>query len=146
MKEDIEVKTKKSKNGYKVATIILSIIVVFLVIANISLTLTYYNQGVQVSYNGMSYNNNQAYINIYVENKSSSQTLIAYNNFCIKSNNSNALTPDTMYYLDINSTSHQDLEYYVNSGSSVRIKLNYDKDEIPQNASLYFNGKKIADL
>ena len=146
MKEDIKVKTKKSKNGYKVATIILSILVVFLLIANISQTIIFYSKGVEISYNGISYSNDQAYINIYVENKSVDQTLIAYNNFCIKSDNSNALTPDTMYYLDINSTSHQDLEYYVNSGSSVRIKLNYDKDKIPQNASLYFNGKKIADL
>ena len=146
MEKEIKDKTKQSKNGYKIATIILSIIVIFLVIANISLTLTHYNQGVKISYNGMSYDDNQAYINIYVENKSSSQTLIAYNNFCIKSENSNALTPDTMYYLDINSTSHQDLEYYVNSGSNIRIKLNYNKDEIPNNASLYYNGKKIANL
>lgn len=146
MKEDIEVKTNKSKNGYKVATIISSILVVFLLIANISQTIIFYNQGVEISYNGISYSNDQAYINIYVENKSVDQTLIAYNNFCIKSDNSNALTPDTMYYLDSNSTMHQDLEYYVNSGGSVRIKLNYDKDEIPNNASLYYNGKKIANL
>lgn len=146
MKEDIEVKTKKSKNGYKIATIILSILVVFLLIANISQTIIFYSQGVEISYNGISYSNDQAYINIYVENKSVDQTLIAYNNFCIKSDNSNALTPDTMYYLDSNSTMHQDLEYYVNSGGSVRIKLNYDKDEIPNNASLYYNGKKIANL
>jgi len=146
MKKDIEVKTNKSKNGYKVATIILSIIVVFLLIANISQTIIFYSQGVEISYNGISYSNDQAYINIYVENKSVDQTLIAYNNFCIKSDNSNALTPDTMYYLDSNSTMHQDLEYYVNSGGNVRIKLNYDKDEIPNNASLYYNGKKIANL
>lgn len=146
MKEEKAVTNIKAKNGYKIATIILSVIVVLLVFANISMTLTYYNQGVQVSYNGISYNNNQAYINIYVENKSADQTLIAYNNFCIKSENTNALTPDTMYYLDNNSTMHQDLEYYVNGGSNVRIKLNYNKDKIPQNASLYFNGKKIANL
>ena len=146
MKEEKAVTNIKAKNGYKIATIILSVIVALLVFANISTTLIYYNQGIQVSYNGMSYNNNQAYINIYVENKSMDQVLIAYNNFCIKSENSNALTPDTMYYLDNNSTMHQDLEYYVNSGSNVRIKLNYNKDKIPQNASLYFNGKKIANL
>lgn len=146
MKEEKAVTNIKAKNGYKIATIILSVVVVLLIFANISMTLTYYNQGVQVSYNGMSYNNNQAYINIYVENKSMDQVLIAYNNFCIKSENSNALTPDTMYYLDNNSTMYQDLEYYVNSGSNVRIKLNYNKDKIPQNASLYFNGKKIANL
>ena len=146
MKEEKAVTNIKAKNGYKIATIILSVIVALLVFANISTTLIYYNQGIQVSYNGMSYNNNQAYINIYVENKSMDQVLIAYNNFCIKSENSNALTPDTMYYLDNNSTMHQDLEYYVNSGSNVRIKLNYNKAKIPQNASLYFNGKKIANL
>ena len=146
MKEDIEIKTKKSKNSYKVATIILSIITIFLFIANISITITHFNQGVKISYNGMSYSNSEAYINVFIENKSVDQTLIAYNNFCIKSDNSKALTPDTMYYLDNNSTMHQDLEYYVNSGESIRLKLNYNKDDIPNNASLYYNGKKIANL
>ena len=37
-------------------------------------------------------------------------------------------------------------EYYINSNSNIKIKLKYDKDKITNNASLYYNGKKIADL
>lgn len=148
MNEDIIDKTNKSKskNGYKITTIILSIIVIFLLIINLSLTITYYNQGVKISYNGISYNNDQAYINIFIENKSSSQVMIAYNNFSIKSETSNAITPDTMYYLNDNSTMYQDLEFYINSQKSIRIKLQYNKYNIPNNASLYYNGKKITIL
>lgn len=146
MEEKTTIKKNKKKNGYKIATIILSIMLVFLILANISIIITYYNQGVQISYNGISYNNNQAYINVYVENKSINQTLIAYDNFCIKSENATALTPNSMYYQDNGSTMHQVWQYYVNSGKNIKIKLNYDKSKIPQNASLYFNGKKIANL
>ena len=146
MEENIIVKTNKSKNGYKTATIILSILVIFLIIANASLIFTYYKQGVQISYNGISYSNNQAYINIYIENKSLNQAIISYNNFSIKSENSNALTPNAMLYLDGNDIMYQIPEYYIGSNSNIKIKLEYDKDKITNNASLYYNGKKIADL
>ena len=146
MIEDILVKNNKQKNGYKIATIVLSIVVAILFIVSISQTIVYYNQGVEISYNGISYDGDQAYINVFVENKSLDQTLIAYNNFSIKSEDTNAITPDTMYYLDDESRMHQDFEYIVNSEEGIRFKLCYDKDEIPSKASLYFNGKKIADL
>ena len=138
--------TKKSNNEHKVSNIILSFLVIFLFVVNISLVISYHNQGIKVSYNGLSYSDDQAYINIYVENKSPSQVLIAYNNFAIKSENTNAITPDTMYYLDIDSRMHQDLEYFLSGGKGIRLKLNYDSYKIPNKGALYYNGEKIADL
>lgn len=146
MKEEIKVDTNKTKIGYKIAIVTLSIIIIFLLIANITQTIVFNSQEIKIVYNGISYSNDQAYINIYVENNSANRTLIAYNNFCIKSDNSKAITPDTMYYLDSNSTMRQELDYYVSNGENLRIKLRYNKDEIPNNGYIYYNGEKIADL
>ncbi len=130
----------KPVNGYKIATIVLSIIIILCSIFT-------FVQGVKISYNGISYNDGEAYINLFVENKAliGSEPL-AYDNFSIKSNTTNAISPNIIAYYD-ETRWHQEFNYSIKAREKIRIKLIfYDANDIPNHGSLYYNGKKIADL
>lgn len=141
--EVIKEKTKKQKNGYKIATILLSIWVCFLLTYILIDTLN--QQKLKIIYNGVQYEDNYAYINLILENNSGDQVIFDENNFSIR-NTGNTKTSSTVYFERNSSYIQLTSTYILNSDNKVKLKVQFNKKEITNTTILYFNGEKIAEL
>lgn len=145
MEENEQIKEKKTINKYKISTIILAIWVGILMISSIGLLVENNKEKIIISYNGVEYEENYVYLNLVIENNSDNQVVFDRTNFSIK-NTSNAKTALNLYYEKNVYYNHLTGSYILNRNEKIKIKLQFDKNDISNNTILYYNGEKIADI
>lgn len=136
-------KEKKKVNGWMISTIILAVL--YAVLLTVSLHYIIGNKKTQISYNGVEYESEYAYVNLVVNNNSGNQIVFDRTNFSIKSTDITK-TSSALYYEKNVSYIQLTGSYILNNSDKVKIKLQFNKTDITSETTIYFNGEKISNL
>lgn len=126
----------------KIAKIFL---IIFIIVFAINIVFLINTTKPNITYNGISYNTITAYINIEIENDTSSSLTVNANDFYIKSETSSAITASDIN-LVVNDNYIYENTHVINKGETKKYRLIYNKANIPDNASLYYKGEEICKL
>lgn len=126
--------------------IIITILTIFLILSiGLNIILTIESKSMFV-YNGIEYQGDNAYINLYLENSESSLTF-SNTNFSIRNDNSNTVTPDSISYRKVDYNYwNEEININVNRLEKVYIRLKINKNLIKENSVLYYNNQKVSKL
>ena len=136
-------KEKKKVNGWMISTIILAVL--YAVLLTVSLHYIIENKKAQISYNGVEYESDYAYVKLVIENNSEKQIVFDSPNFSIPSTDITK-TSSALYYEKNISYIQLTGSYILNNGDKVKIKLQFNKTDITSETIIYFNGERISNL
>lgn len=126
--------------------IIITILTIFLILSiGLNVILTIESKSMFV-YNGIEYQGDNAYINLYLEN-GGEKLQFSNTNFSIKSEDTNTVTPDSLSYREIDYSNWNEATIVnIYSFKKVYIRLKINKNLIKENSVLYYNNQKVSKL
>lgn len=137
------VKEKKKTNIWMILSFIL--IILYSITLIVLLHYTIGNKKIQISYNGVEYENEYTYVNLLIDNNTKNQIIFDKTNFSIKNTNISK-TSSALYYENNVTYVQLTSSYILNNGEKIKIKLQFNKNDTTNETTIYFNGEVISKL